>query len=788
MKRYRLLIIIIVLIGIGGFLALSERSPKSPRLILLGLDGADWEIINTFISEGKLPTFKKLKEEGTWGYLQSLEPSLSPMLWTTIATGKSPDEHGIVDFLVWDEEKKERLPVTTRHRKAPAIWNIFTHHGIKSGVFNWLVTWPAEKIQGVLLSDRLGYHIFPRVIGSRLGLEQVSFPRDYAEKKKKLFFSPEKISYRETKEFIHISEDEFKEQFKVGEYDVQNPDLNIRLALATFKTFKNFALDYWKKESPPFMSLYFDIPDTLMHTFMEYAPPKLERVSNEKFEKYKYAVEATHRKIDDLLAEILDEIDSETHLMIVSDHGFKWGGERPAVPAMIGKNAEVEWHDDEGIILFYGKQFQNGKQIVATDLYDIVPTILSFFHLPLAEDFQGTIISSAFKPEFFNPASIRYVASYKDIPFGVASEELAQLKRDKTIDNATKEKLASLGYIDLKEEKNEKEIYQTRNPFLEAIQVHKAGRIDDALKLYLKILKNNPKTDKASSIHNALALIYRDKGNYEKAKKHIEEGVRSDDGSDVINILINLGNIEKHFKFYDRAREAYTKAMRKDPENGLSYYALGLLYSEQKQWPLAEKNFRKALERRLVMAALSLHLITALEKQKKLDEANRLREKFATHPNLDERFKFFIGESEKLISENRLREAQEALFSALRIQPKNMVLYNDIGGTFLKLNEKEKAISYFKRALELDPGYAISHLNLASAYLSMNQFQKAKESIQTAMKIEPKNKHAFFLLGVTQMSLRENRLAQFNLEKALKLDPGFKVAEEKLKELKKIRN
>ncbi len=773
--------------GIGGFFTLPKRSPKSPRLILLGLDGADWEIINTFISQGKLPTFAKLKEEGTWGYLQSLDPSLSPMLWTTIATGKSPDQHGIVDFLVWDEEKKERLPVTTRHRKAAAIWNILTHHGVKSGVFNWLVSWPAEKIDGVLLSDRLGYHIFPRVIGPRLGLEQVSFPRDYVEKKKKLFFSPEKISFRETKEFIRVSEDEFNEQFKVGEYDVQNPDLNIRLALATFKTFKNFALDYWKKENPSFMALYFDIPDTLMHTFMEYAPPKLERISDEKFEKYKYAVEATHRKIDDLLAEILDEMDSQTHLMIVSDHGFKWGAERPSVPAMIGKNAEVNWHDNEGIILFYGKQFQNGKQIVATDLYDITPTILSFFNLPLAEDFEGTIISSAFKPEFFNPAHIRYVASYKDIPFGIAAQDLAELKRDQAVDNAMKEKLASLGYIDLKEEENEKEIYQTRNPFLEAVQIHKAGRIDEALKLYLKILKNNPKTDKASSIHNAVALIYRDKGNYEKAKKHIDEGLReelrSDDGSDVINILINLGNIEKHFKHYDQAREAYEKAMRKDPGNGLSYYALGLLYSEQKQWALAEKNFREAIKRRLDVAALPHHLITTLEKQKKRDEANRLRETFATHPNPDQRFKFFIGESEKLISENRMSEAQEALFSALRIQPKNMILYNDIGGIFLKLNEKEKAVSYFKRALELDPGYVISYLNLSSAYISMNQFVKAKESIQTAMKIEPQNKHAYFLLGVAQMSLHEHRLAQLNFEKALRLDPGFKIAKEKLKEL-----
>lgn len=789
MMRKKLILFVLMVISIAaGFLLLSGPSTKGEKLILVGLDGADWEVIDTFIAEGKLPTFAKLKQQGTWGYLQSLEPSLSPMLWTTIATGKSPDEHGVVDFLVWDEQKKERLPVTTRHRKTPAIWNILTHHGIKSGIFNWLVTWPAEKINGVLLSDRLGYHIFPRLIEPRLSLEQVSFPRDYAEKKKKHFQSPEKIGFRETTEFVRISEEEFKEQFKIGEYDVLNPELNVRLALSTFKTFKNFALNYWKKENPAFLALYLDIPDTLMHTFVEYAPPKMDRVPYEKFEKYKYAVEATYRKIDGLLAEILDEMGSDTHLMIVSDHGFKWGAERLDVPAMIGKDAEVYWHDPQGILLLYGKQFQKGKQIVAVDLYDIVPTILAFFKLPLAQDLQGTIISSAFKPEFFSPNQIRHVTSYQDIPFGVTEEEFAKLKRDKKLDEAAKERLASLGYIDLEEEKNEKALYQTRNPFLEAFQLHKSGRIDEALDLYLKILKNNPKTDNLTSIHNALATIYRDKGKYEKARNHNDKAIRADDGSNTVALLITLGGIEKQFKHYDRAHEAFDQAIQRDPANGLGFYSKALLYSDQKQWDSAEKNFREAFKRKLNTPQLPHRLIAALEKQKKWDEARRFHESFLSKLNPDEKFKFFILESEELIPQRRLKEAQEALFSALRLQPQNMVLYNDIGGIFLQQNEKQKAISYFKRALELDPGYVVSYLNLASAYLSMNQLDKAKELINTAMKMDPKNKHVYFLLGIIQMQLRENRLAQLNLEKALKLDPGFKVAEQKLKELKKIQN
>src|SRR5258706_16021431 len=74
----------------------------SPRVLLIGIDGADLQIIDRLIAEGKLPTFQRLEREGAFGPLRSQEPLLSPIVWTTIATGRKPEDHGILDFVeIW---------------------------------------------------------------------------------------------------------------------------------------------------------------------------------------------------------------------------------------------------------------------------------------------------------------------------------------------------------------------------------------------------------------------------------------------------------------------------------------------------------------------------------------------------------------------------------------------------------------------------------------------------------------------------------------------------------------
>mgnify|MGYP001333022098 CR=1 FL=1 len=72
---------------------------SSKRVLLIGWDAADWKVINPLLERGELPALQRFMDEGAWGNLATLHPILSPMLWTSIATGKRPQKHGIHGFI-----------------------------------------------------------------------------------------------------------------------------------------------------------------------------------------------------------------------------------------------------------------------------------------------------------------------------------------------------------------------------------------------------------------------------------------------------------------------------------------------------------------------------------------------------------------------------------------------------------------------------------------------------------------------------------------------------------------
>src|SRR5262249_36901627 len=84
---------------VGGLVLTGLRGKGRPiPLLVVGLDGADWEVIRPLIREGRLPHLARLVGEGTSGTLLSEPPLLSPIIWTTLATGRPPTEHGITSF------------------------------------------------------------------------------------------------------------------------------------------------------------------------------------------------------------------------------------------------------------------------------------------------------------------------------------------------------------------------------------------------------------------------------------------------------------------------------------------------------------------------------------------------------------------------------------------------------------------------------------------------------------------------------------------------------------------
>ena len=109
---------------------------SNPKVIILGIDGAEWRIIDELTEQGHLPHIASLIREGTSGELRTFEPILSPIIWTTIATGKSPDKHGVGWFMVENTKTGEMNPITSDVRKVKAIWNIASEQDRTVGVWS----------------------------------------------------------------------------------------------------------------------------------------------------------------------------------------------------------------------------------------------------------------------------------------------------------------------------------------------------------------------------------------------------------------------------------------------------------------------------------------------------------------------------------------------------------------------------------------------------------------------------------------------------------------------------
>src|SRR5262245_27495316 len=141
---------------VNDLATLAAGMPKpATKIVLVGLDGADWQVARPLMEAGRLPALSSLVEQGASGDLHSIEPMISPALWTTVVTGVLPEHHGIRDFVYKEPGSYAQPIVNSTIRERLALWNILSALGLTVGVVDWYATWPAEAVNGFIVSDRI---------------------------------------------------------------------------------------------------------------------------------------------------------------------------------------------------------------------------------------------------------------------------------------------------------------------------------------------------------------------------------------------------------------------------------------------------------------------------------------------------------------------------------------------------------------------------------------------------------------------------------------------------------
>jgi hypothetical protein len=287
----------------------------SPRVMILGLDGATWTVMKPMLERGELPAIRQLMEAGVHGPLESLKPTVTPRIWASIDTGKVPEKHGIVDFYT----------ANLRSLRAKAFWEILSDRGWRVGIYSWLNTWPPPVVDGFVIPGWLARTPLTHP-------ESLDFVKRYQMEAmlrrggmKRLASQSRFVihAWRHGLRFATVLRSAFSVvQEKIFRLSYKQTSLN-RLVLWTYID-RDLVPALVLKFSPELLMYYTQAPDTVAHYYWKYYQPELfEGVDQEEVRRFSGAIEQVYREVDDCLAKILASADDETIVCCVSDHGLR---------------------------------------------------------------------------------------------------------------------------------------------------------------------------------------------------------------------------------------------------------------------------------------------------------------------------------------------------------------------------------------------------------------------------------------------------------------------------------
>lgn len=414
---------------------------KKKKVLLVGWDAADWKVIHPLLDGGKMPNLQKLIQNGVMGNLASLRPELSPMLWTSIATGKRPYKHGILGFTEPGPEGQGVRAVTNLSRKTKAIWNILNQNKYRSLVVGWWPSHPAEPINGVMLSNHYQRATAPH--GKPWPVQKGTIhPPRLLDNLTKLRVHPQELDPRLIQLFVPNLADIDQEK----DHRIES----IAKIIADTESVNRAATALMHHEEWDFTAVYFDAIDHFCHGFMEYHPPRLSWVTEEEYLFYNEVVRSGYIYHDILLGSLLAETDSDTTVILVSDHGFHSDHLRPArIPGEPAGPAAQ--HRPFGIVVVSGPDTKKDELLYGSSLLDICPTVLSLFDLPVGDDMDGKVLVNAF-PDI---PDVQYISSWDDVP-GEDGSHPSTLFNDPLESREAVQRLVELGYIEEPDANQEK--------------------------------------------------------------------------------------------------------------------------------------------------------------------------------------------------------------------------------------------------------------------------------------------------------------------------------------------
>jgi predicted AlkP superfamily phosphohydrolase/phosphomutase len=431
----------------------------------VGVDGLTFDVIDPMISRGELPHFSWLAAEGASGPLATIAPTNSSLLWTSVATGRHHRDHGIDGFtfrrLLGMEISRttvrrakkfglrrvlkalEKSGLMTTHTldgrriRTPTFWDIICEAGGRVGLVNWWNTWPADPINGFIVSDRT-FHW--RVAASTNWTQpegQLTYPEELLEEVRELFVRPEQVTADDIARFVNLPETALRE-FVAEDFVRHDLPSEIAFLISLDRTsWTTFEYCLEKFPDVQLAAVYFRGPDIAQHCAYHYMPAAHRSdVTDEERRRYGGVVPQAYRVGDEMVGKVLGRMAPEDTVFVISDHGYGFQERRGTYGHARGQ--------PPGVMYACGSEFVRGARIGQASIYDVAPTLLRVFGFPLAEDLEGRCLEEILTPEF---------RAEHPVPSPVPTYGSRRGRRDvpvrsPEVEEQIKEHLRGLGYLE----------------------------------------------------------------------------------------------------------------------------------------------------------------------------------------------------------------------------------------------------------------------------------------------------------------------------------------------------
>ncbi|MEW6238799.1 MAG: tetratricopeptide repeat protein [Candidatus Omnitrophota bacterium] len=688
MIRNRLIVLLLSTVLFFPMACSERKNVHEGKIVVLGMDALDLKILRELIAQNRLPAFKRLMENGAYGVLQSYHPHVSPLIWTTIATGKTPDEHGILDFMGFDNNGAP-INIPSSKRRCSALWNILTDHGKSCSVIGWYATWPAETIRGSIISDRfvpplyvekqnqpediLPHLAFPE----KLGYALYDYRQEYSQ-----------IGCAELSSYIRLNEEECR-KILAAPFSFYDRVHFLRLILSRTETYASVLLDLLQNHPADLTLVYFDAADSAAHLFIQERPPRQPEITDEDYARFSNAVDAVYERMDRLLQEVENRLDERDTVIVISDHGFRSGEERLKRSSLTTMGPAVLWHRMEGTILARGPAVQPGG-IVNASVFDIAPTLLAMLGIAPSMEMPGKILPELIGGEEKAKAFVRT----PDLDGDYRPPELPNAPS--SLNAFDREQLEALGYA-AAEGKRTKEgkwenvneyfnlavYYELREEYEKALgEIDRALSIDPnhrsslgtkcrlltRMNLYEKALPEIARVE--AILKSKMAAAENELERKKEAESLKTELIRARLDAERIGLselYHNRGELEYQQGHFEKAVESFSRSLELAPDNMETMYNLGTCCGIAGQYEQSITLLTGLLKLDPQHSKGRQSLAVAYLRTNRAELARPLLESLVLEKPDDANILYLMGEAFR--TEQNFEKAREWYEKALRIDP-----------------------------------------------------------------------------------------------------------------------